>query len=131
MTTSKTTRRTVAFIPGIVGCLMLSLVSGCGLAMSNEDRLDRGEEAFAKGDFRAAIIDAKDVLLDEPDNLRGRLLLGRASVEEGDGPSAEKELLRAMAVAGFAAGVFALPVSARSNWQSETPSKLPAPIRIA
>lgn len=96
MTTSKTTRRTVAFIPGIVGCLMLSLVSGCGLAMSNEDRLDRGEEAFANGDFRAAIIDAKDVLLDEPDNLRGRLLLGRASVEVGDGPSAEKELLRAM-----------------------------------
>ena len=64
--------------------------------MDNEDRLARGEQAFAEGDFRAAIIDAKDVLLDEPDNLRGRLLLGRASVEVGDGPAAEKELQRAM-----------------------------------
>lgn len=64
--------------------------------MDNEDRLARGEQAYADGDFRAAIIDAKDVLLDEPDNLRGRLLLGRASVEVGDGPAAEKELQRAM-----------------------------------
>ena len=64
--------------------------------MDNEDRLARGEQAYADGDYRAAIIDAKDVLLDEPDNLRGRLLLGRASVKVGDGPSAEKELLRAI-----------------------------------
>ena len=80
----------------IVGCLVLLVISGCGLAMSNEDQLDRGEKAFAEGDFRAAIIDAKDVLLDEPDNVRGRLLLGRASVKTGDGPAAEKELRRAM-----------------------------------
>ena len=79
-------------LPGLVGCLILLLVSGCGLAMNNEDKLDRGEQAFAEGEYRAAIIDAKDVLLDEPDNVRGRLLLGRASVKVGDGPSAEKEL---------------------------------------
>ncbi len=45
--------------PGIIVCLALLVVSGCGLAMSNEDQLDRGETAFAEGDFRAAIIDAK------------------------------------------------------------------------
>lgn len=80
----------------IAGCLVLLIISGCGLAMSNEDQLDRGEKAFAEGDYRAAIIDAKDVLLDEPDNIRGRLLLGRASVEVGDGASGEKELRRAI-----------------------------------
>jgi len=85
-----------ALLPGIALCLMLLLISGCGLAMDNEGRLDRGEKAFAVGEYRAAIIDAKDVLRDEPDNVRGRLLLGRASVEVGDGPSAEKELRRAM-----------------------------------
>ena len=58
--------------------------------------LDRGEEALASGDYRAAIIDAKDVLRKEPDNVRGRLLLGRASVETGDGPAAEKEFRRAL-----------------------------------
>lgn len=76
--------------------LPVLLLSACGLAMDNEDQLARGEEALAGGDYRAAIIDAKDVLLDEPDSLRGRLLLGRASVMVGDGPSAEKELRRAI-----------------------------------
>ena len=80
MTTHKDARRNVARYPAIVGYLALLLMSGCGLAMDNEDRLARGEQAYADGDFRAAIIDAKDVLLDEPDNLRGRLLLGSASV---------------------------------------------------
>ena len=82
--------------PGLAGCLILLLVSGCGLAMNNEDKLDRGEQAFAEGEYRAAIIDAKDVLLNEPDNVRGRALLGRAAVKVGDGPSAEKELRRFM-----------------------------------
>ena len=98
-------RSALSFLSGIAGCLVLLVVSGCGLAMSNEDQLDRGEEAFADGDFRAAIIDAKDVLLDEPDNVRGRLLLGRASVKVGDGPSAEKELRRAIALGTAAADV--------------------------
>ncbi|MDH3431628.1 MAG: PEP-CTERM system TPR-repeat protein PrsT [Gammaproteobacteria bacterium] len=93
--------------PAILGYFMLLLVSGCGLAMDNEDRLERGEKAFAEGDYRAAIIDAKDVLRDEPDNLRGRLLLGRASVKSGDGPSAEKELRRAMQLGSAAADVAA------------------------
>jgi tetratricopeptide (TPR) repeat protein len=90
------TRYTYGVCPRIVGFLALLLMSGCGLTMDNEDRLDRGEQALAEGDFRAAIIDAKDVLLDEPDNPRGRLLLGRASVEVNDGASAEKELRRAI-----------------------------------
>lgn len=83
-------------LAGFIGWLLLLAMSGCGLAMDNEDRLARGEEAFANGEFRAATIDAKDVLLDEPDNVRGRLLLGRASVEMGDGAAAEKELRRAI-----------------------------------
>ncbi|MGB5344529.1 MAG: tetratricopeptide repeat protein, partial [Woeseia sp.] len=93
----------------ICGCLVLALLAGCGLIMDSSDRLERGEEALAEGDFRAAIIDAKDVLLKEPDNLRGRLLLGRASVEAGDGPAAEKELRRAISLgepfANVAAGL--------------------------
>lgn len=98
MTTESDARRNVARYLAIVAYLALLLMSGCGLAMDNEDRLARGEQAYTDGDFRAAIIDAKDVLLDEPNNLRGRLLLGRASVEVGDGPAAEKELQRAIGI---------------------------------
>jgi Tfp pilus assembly protein PilF len=72
------------------------ILTGCGLVMSNEDRLDRADEAIEQGDFRAAIIDVKDVLRNDPDNLRGRLLLGRASLQIGDGAAAEKELRRAV-----------------------------------
>ena len=80
---------------GLLACLVV-FATGCGLAMNNEDRLDRAEAAYAAGDFRAVVIDAKDVLLDEPNNRRGRLLLGRASARVGDGAAAEKELRRAV-----------------------------------
>ena len=70
-------------------------LAGCGLAMNNEDRLDRAEAALGEGDHRTAIIDTKGVLRSEPDNVRGRLLLGRASLATGDLAGAEKELGRA------------------------------------
>lgn len=72
------------------------LLTACGVAMSNQDRLDRAEEALSTGDYRAAIVDAKAVLRDEPGNARGRVLLGRASAATGDGATAEKELRRAI-----------------------------------
>ncbi len=90
---------------GSIGFLMLCLLSGCGLAMDNEDRLVRGEQAFADGEYRAAVIDAKNILLEEPDNVAARLLLGRVSVEIGDGAAAEKELRRAMQLGASPAAV--------------------------
>jgi len=76
--------------------LTLFLVTGCGLAISADGKLDRADEAYAEGDFRAAIIDSKDVLLNEPNNIRARLMLGRASLKVQDAASAEKELMRAV-----------------------------------
>jgi len=64
--------------------------------MSSEDRLDRAAEAIDNGEYRAAIIDAKEVLRKEPDNVRGRVILGRASVAVRDGAAAEKEFRRAV-----------------------------------
>ena len=84
------TRSTVILV------LVASLVSACGLGMDTQDRLDRGQEALVNGEYRAAIIDAKDILQDEPDNVAARLLLGRASVAISDGVSAEKELRKAI-----------------------------------
>ena len=56
------------------------VLAGCGLAMDDEDRLDRAAAAADNGDYRAAIIDARSVLRKQPENLRGRLLLARASL---------------------------------------------------
>jgi putative PEP-CTERM system TPR-repeat lipoprotein len=75
---------------------VIVLLTACGVAMSNQDRLDRAEEALSAGDYRAAIVDAKAVLRDEPGNARGRVVLGRASAATGDGATAEKELRRAI-----------------------------------
>ena len=71
-------------------------VSACGFGLDTEARLERAETALAGGDYRAAIIDAKNILQDEPDNVSARLVLGRASIRIGDGASAEKDLRRAL-----------------------------------
>ncbi|WP_405242520.1 XrtA/PEP-CTERM system TPR-repeat protein PrsT [Lentisalinibacter salinarum] len=78
----------------VVGILALS--AGCGLALTNEARLERAQEAYGEGDYRAAIIDLRNVLQQEPDNRQARLLLGRAALQQGDVTTAEKELRRAI-----------------------------------
>ena len=97
---------------GAVLVVGLLAISGCGLFMDNEARLDRGQAALDEGNYRAAIIDAKEVLRQEPNNVRGRLLLGLASVRAGDGASAEKELLRAIELDTPKSDVFSELVSA-------------------
>ena len=56
-----------------------------------EDALARFEER----DYLGAIIQLKNALQEEPENLPARILIGRAYLGIGDGPSAEKELARA------------------------------------
>ena len=82
--------------PRILPALFATLSLGCGLSMSSEDRLDRAAEALENGDYRAAIIDAKDVLREQPNNVRGRLLLAQASIAVNDWGAAEKELQRSI-----------------------------------
>jgi len=72
------------------------LASACGLGMSLQERLERGQAAYDEGAYQAAVIDAKNVLKEQSDNVAGRLLLGRALVGIGDGVSAENELLKAV-----------------------------------
>jgi putative PEP-CTERM system TPR-repeat lipoprotein len=89
---TSTSKRLSALLP----ILAMLVLTGCGLTMDNEERLDRAEAAYADGEYRAAIIDAKNVLLEEPGSRRARLLLGRASIRVGDAAAAEKELTRAV-----------------------------------
>jgi putative PEP-CTERM system TPR-repeat lipoprotein len=77
-------------------CWPILVLSACGLGLDNLDRLERGEQAFESGDYRAAIVDAKAILQDEPENVAARVLLGRSSLRIGDPRSAEKELRKAL-----------------------------------
>ena len=71
-------------------------LAACGLVLSDDKRLERAEQALAAGEYRAAVIDTKNVLLRDPDNTRARVVLGRASLADGDAVTAEKELSRAV-----------------------------------
>lgn len=75
-------------------CLALA---GCGLGTSNETRISRAESLMAAADYRAALIELKNVVQAEPENVRARLMLARTSLQLGDPDAADKELRRALA----------------------------------
>lgn len=91
----QTDRQRFVVGPSIAVIALAAMLVGCGLGIDNAARLERGEEAYRAAEYRAAAIDAKKVLQDEPRNLRARLLLGRASLEAGDVLTATVELRRA------------------------------------
>ena len=87
------TRRHAAFTRSTRLAVLVTLfgLTACGIGVDDEDRLARGQQAYDSGDYRAAIVEAKNVLKSDANNLDARLLLGRASLLLGDGRSAEKE----------------------------------------
>ena len=92
--TSRTRAGRLAMSPILFSLVLL--VAGCGLSMDHGERLQRAEQAYEAGEYRAAVIDTKRILQDEPDNRAARLLLGRASLRAGDPATAEVELRRAV-----------------------------------
>ncbi len=59
------------------------------------DALEKARAFYEKGDYRAAIIEAKNALQQAPGNVQARLLLGEAYLALYKGAEAEKEFLRA------------------------------------
>ncbi len=73
----------------------VALLIAC--SQSSPDKLlASAKDYLAKGDRPAAIIQLKNALQSAPDNGEARFLLGKASLETRDFPSAEKELRRAL-----------------------------------
>jgi len=90
---------TMAFKPGlwtqwliVVLCLLWPLVP---TAADLDEYLRDAQAYLDKGEINAAVIQLKNALLVNPDNRKARLLLGKAYIQQKDGLSAEKELLRA------------------------------------
>lgn len=74
--------------------LLVLVVSGCGKE-DPQQLLREGERYRAKGETQAAIIQLKNALQIDPSLRDARVALGLAYLDNGDGPSAEKELRKA------------------------------------
>jgi Tfp pilus assembly protein PilF len=76
-------------------CVTILLYTGIVLAMTSEDYLREAENYLAKGEIQAAVIQLKNALQQDPDNVRARLRLGKIYLRAGQGRAAEKELSQA------------------------------------
>ncbi|MGH8185056.1 MAG: XrtA/PEP-CTERM system TPR-repeat protein PrsT, partial [Steroidobacteraceae bacterium] len=76
----------------IVTTLIAMLVAGCDFFVSADQRVSRAQELMAVHDYRGAMIELKNALQSQSDNVQARLLLAQVSLQLGDAAAADKEL---------------------------------------
>ena len=95
----------------LVVFFMPVFLSGCEAAeQTDAEYVQRAKDYQDKGQLNATIIELKNALIQNPDNMEARLLLGTVHIELGDGASAEKELLRAHELGVSSEGI-AIPLA--------------------
>ncbi|MFA6068804.1 MAG: tetratricopeptide repeat protein [Janthinobacterium sp.] len=101
---ARTLPRPFPGLPAAALCctLLLPLLTGCHGTQSSASLLAEAQQYRQKGEARAAIIQLKNLLQQEPDNAAARLLLGSIYIDTGEALSAEKELRKAKSL-GLAA----------------------------
>jgi putative PEP-CTERM system TPR-repeat lipoprotein len=70
-------------------------LAACEVNHTAEEHLRRAQEAEAKGDLQASLIELKNAAQKDPKNAQARLLLAQHYLKAGQGAEAEKELKRA------------------------------------
>ena len=78
----------------LTAALIAGLLAGCG-GDSPETLIASGKEFLAKNDSKAAVIQFKNALQQNPNSGEARFFLGKALLEEGDARGAEVELRKA------------------------------------
>lgn len=76
-------------------CALLAVMAGSNLAGAEGNGLEAAKKYFDKGEMKAAVIELKNFLQDNPDNVDARALLGEAYLKTGDAAAAAKSLERA------------------------------------
>ncbi|MGQ0834922.1 MAG: XrtA/PEP-CTERM system TPR-repeat protein PrsT [Gammaproteobacteria bacterium] len=89
---------------------MATVLFGCGLGSDRESRVARVEASFEAGDYRAALVDLRNLVRDEPQNAQFRLQFAQALLGNGEFESAEIELRKAREL-GTAPELLTLPVA--------------------
>ena len=80
-------------VPALIAALLLG---ACGLAVSDEQRMERAQAALARGDLRSAFIEVQRILSSQPDNGDARLIFATALLQAGDVGRAAEEYRRAV-----------------------------------
>ncbi|MGD8630205.1 MAG: tetratricopeptide repeat protein, partial [Gammaproteobacteria bacterium] len=86
------------------------VLSGCGESLTDTQYLERARGYLDKGQLRESVIELKNALKANPDNVEARWLLGETYLDAGLGADAEKELRRAMDL-GMAQADLAVPIN--------------------
>ena len=89
-------RTTVIIIFGTI--LFMGGVTACGKTQTSETLITEAKQYQQKGDNKAAIIQLKNALQKNPDDVEARFLLGTIYNEIADSQSAEKELRKALSL---------------------------------
>ena len=76
--------------------LLLSCgLASCGLVVSEAERMATVQTHVDNGEYRAAVIELRTILVNNPDHVEARLTLAKVLIGLNDLPTAEKELQRA------------------------------------
>lgn len=80
-------------VSALTAALLALAVAGCGA--SPEESMRQAQGYMDKADYKAAVLELKNVLQAQPENAQARMLLGHAHLAGGAYLDAEKELSRA------------------------------------
>ncbi len=107
---------------------LLAVLAACAGAPDPAGLLSEAERYRQKGQFKAAIIELKNLLQTRPDHVQARAKLGELYIDAGDLPSAEKELRRALALGAGPARI--LPALGKALLMQGQADKVLAEIRL-
>ncbi|MCX8048432.1 MAG: PEP-CTERM system TPR-repeat protein PrsT [Methylohalobius sp.] len=104
--------------------ILLALLLWSAFAVGGpESYLEEAKQYLARGEAKAAVIQLKNLLKDNPNHLEGRLLLGEAYLRLGEGAGAVKELEKAKEL-GMAPERLAVPLAKAYLLQGEAKEAL-------
>ncbi|CAN7622939.1 XrtA/PEP-CTERM system TPR-repeat protein PrsT [Massilia sp. LjRoot122] len=85
----------------VSGAILLSAgMAGCSRSQTAEELIAEAQQYEKKGDHKAALIQLKNAVAQNPENAEARLRLGTLHLELGDATSADKELRKAASLGG-------------------------------
>lgn len=97
----------------LVASFMLTVsvaLSGCEQQLSDAEHVQRAKEFQDEGDLASAMIELKNALAQNPDNVEARWLLGNVYLVVRNGVAAEKELRRAQQL-GLSEDALTIPLA--------------------
>jgi len=76
--------------------LNAAIFVGCGAEVTDQQHVQRAKDFHDKGDHKSSVIELKNALQLNAENIEARWLLGEIYVQLGQGAAAEKEIRRAL-----------------------------------